>query len=153
MNYNRELLLLTKDLLVDYNRFENNDIRVIGYPGYLHADCLVNTKFDYLTWIRDYKNYSAVKVEGLETIDAIKSKFKKFTVKNIHLFVAQKFGYSFNWHRDNLNVFLYVIKGRKTVFLRDRKIILNPGQGVIIPKHHTHKVYSRADTWALSVGY
>ena len=150
---NRELLQLTKGLLVDYDRFENNDIRIIGYPGYSHTDCLVKDKFDYGSWLQQYSIFPTIKVEGLETIDAIKSKFSRFDIKNIHLFVAQRPGYSFNWHKDDVNVYLHVIKGQKIVLLRNKRIVLNSGQGVYIPRQHVHKVHSRANTWALSIGY
>ena len=150
---NRTLLQLTKDLLVDYHRYENQTIKVIGYPGHPHADCLVNEKFDYLSWLQRYKTFPAIKVEGLESINDIAANFTRFDIKNIHLFVAQRYGYSFNWHKDDVNVYLHVIKGQKIVLLRNKRIVLNPGQGAYIPRHHIHKVHSRANTWALSIGY
>ena len=153
MTCNRLLIQLTKNLLVDYDRYENKDIKVIGYPGHPHSDCLVNDKFDYLSWIQQHNTFSTIKVEGLENIEKIKSNFSRFNLKNIHLFVSQKYGHSFNWHKDNVNVYLHVIKGQKIVLLKNKRIILNPGQGVYIPRHHIHKVHSRANTWALSIGY
>lgn len=153
MIYNRALIQLTKDLPVDYSRFENKNIRVIGYPGYSHVDCLVNDKFDYLTWIQSFTTFPIIKVEGLENINEIRNKFNKFDVKNIHLFVNQKPGFSFNWHKDDVNVYLYVLRGQKVVLLRNKRIVLNPSQGVYIPRGHIHKVFSRTNTWALSVGY
>jgi mannose-6-phosphate isomerase-like protein (cupin superfamily) len=126
---------------------------VIGYPGYPHTDCIVNSKFDYVTWVKEHKKYSTIKIEGIEDIDQIRSMFNRFTIKNIHLFVSQRPGYSFNWHKDSVNVYLYVIKGRKTVLLKNSRVVLNPGQAMVIPRNHIHKVISKANTWALSIGY
>jgi len=103
--------------------------------------------------VQQYKTFPAIKVEGLESVNDIAVNFARFDIKNIHLFVAQRYGYSFNWRKDDVNVYLHVIKGQKIVLLRNKRIILNPGQGVYIPRRHIHKVHSRANTWALSIGY
>jgi len=107
----------------------------------------------YAEWINSSNQYPVIKVEGIESIKQIVRAFNNFPVKNIHLFVSQKDGTSFKWHRDSLNVFLYVLKGQKIVHLHNRKILLNPGNGIIITKGHLHKVFSKHNTWALSIGY
>jgi mannose-6-phosphate isomerase-like protein (cupin superfamily) len=73
--------------------------------------------------------------------------------KNIHLFVTQETGVSFKWHRDDVNVYLYVLKGTKIVQLRNKTVTLKTKQGIVIPRKHIHRVFSKAGTVALSVGY
>jgi mannose-6-phosphate isomerase-like protein (cupin superfamily) len=107
----------------------------------------------YSEWIATYQKYPTIKIEGIESIDEVRNCFKKVSIKNIHLFVSQKYGYSFNWHRDDVNVMLCVLKGKKTVHIRDKVSKLHAGQHTIIPNGHLHRVSSIADTWALSIGY
>jgi mannose-6-phosphate isomerase-like protein (cupin superfamily) len=144
---------LLADQLLDYSKYEQGLIKVIGHPDYKHSDCIVKDFFTFSQWIEQHKSYPVIKVEGLETDHAVSSCFNKINFKNIHLFVNQKFGYSFDWHKDDVNVLLHVIKGRKTVYIRNKKVILHPGQHVIIPRGHLHRVSSMQNTWALSVGY
>jgi mannose-6-phosphate isomerase-like protein (cupin superfamily) len=144
---------LLADHLLDYAKYEQGLIKVIGHPDYKHSDCIVKDFFTFSQWIEQHKSYPVIKVEGLETDPDISSCFDKINFKNIHLFVNQKFGYSFNWHKDDVNVLLHVIKGQKTVYIRNKKVILHPGQHVIIPKGHLHRASSIQNTWALSVGY
>jgi len=141
------------DQLLDYDKYEQGLIKVIGHPDYKHSDCTVKDFFTFSQWIEQHKSYPVIKVEGLETDPGIGSWFDSIKFKNIHLFVNQKFGYSFNWHKDDVNVLLYVIKGRKTVYIRNKTVLLHPGQYVIIPKGHLHRISSMQNTWALSVGY
>ena len=106
----------------------------------------------YSDWINSYKDFNGIKVEGLETTNLPKH-FKSIKVKNIHLFLNQKSGFSFKWHSDDLNVFLYVVKGYKRVYIKNKMFKLQAGEGVYIPKHTLHKVFSDKNTWALSIGY
>jgi mannose-6-phosphate isomerase-like protein (cupin superfamily) len=144
---------LLADQLLDYAKYEQGLIKVIGHPDYKHSDCTVKDFFTFSEWIEQHEQYPVIKVEGLETNTIVRSQFERIKFKNIHLFVNQKFGYSFNWHKDDVNVLLYVIKGRKTVYIRNKTVVLHPGQHVIIPKGHLHRVSSVQNTWALSVGY
>lgn len=143
---------MLQDQITDYDRYASGQLKVIGYPDHPRSDCTVMDKLSYPMWINDYTKYPVIKVEGLESLELIRGIFPKLKTKSIHLFVNQRYGYSFNWHRDDCNVFLFVIKGQKTAWVRDRRYILNPGQGVMIPKGHLHRVRSIANTWALSIG-
>jgi hypothetical protein len=148
-----EIYKSVKDELTSYERFANNDIKVIGYPGYLNSDCTVRNKFSFSEWVCSHNQWPVIKVEGIETISAVSNNFKRFNPTSIHLFVSQKTGYSFKWHKDNVNVFLYVIRGKKIVQVKNKTYSVGPGSGVYIPKNDLHRVFSFKDTWALSVGY
>lgn len=149
MNPN-DLYKAVADQITDYNRFEQHNIRVIENPGRSGSDTCVSRIMDYPKWIANYKQYPVIKVEGIE--DTI-SNFPPFAVKDVHLFVHQKYGQSFKWHKDDVNVYLYVLRGFKRLHVQNRVYDLYPGQGCIIPKGHLHKAVSNQGTWALSIGY
>jgi mannose-6-phosphate isomerase-like protein (cupin superfamily) len=144
MNYSS----LLKELL-SFQRYENNEI--VGIRNSL--DIFIRDKMSYGEWVNSYKSFPTVKVEGIESINSVTRKFKKLHPKNIHLFVTQETGVSFKWHRDTVNVYLYVLKGSKIVHLRNRTVTLKTKQGIVIPRKHIHRVFSKAGTVALSVGY
>jgi mannose-6-phosphate isomerase-like protein (cupin superfamily) len=147
------LLPILATQLFDYNNYEQGLLKIIGYPGYPDSDCKVCDMMSYSEWIGTYHKYPTIKIEGIDSLDEVQNYFKKASIKNIHLFVSQRYGYSFNWHQDNVNVLLYVLKGKKTVHIRDTVSTLYSGQHAIIPNGHLHRVSSIADTWALSIGY
>lgn len=147
------LLPILNEQLLAYENYEQGLLKIIGYPGYTDSDCRVCDMMSYSEWIATHQTYSTIKVEGIESINEVRNCFNKVSVKNIHLFVNQKYGYSFNWHRDNVNVLLHVLKGKKTVHVLDKVSKLYSGKYVVIPKGHLHRVCSIKDTWALSVGY
>lgn len=140
---NRRLLQLVQDELLSYNRYDSGELRVIGYPGFANTDCIVKDKLSYSQWLETYHRYPTIKVEGLTV--------EKFS--NVHLFVNTKSAYSFKWHTDEVNVYLYVIKGQKRLQVKNQTYILRAGQGVLIPKGHLHRAFSKKGTWALSIGY
>lgn len=147
------LLQLLRQQILDYDNYNQDLINIIGYPGYPHTDCKVKDIVSFSEWISSYQTYPVIKIEGIEKLDPVKRHFNNISVKNIHLFINQKFGYSFNWHRDNINVLLYVLSGKKTLYIRDKVFEIYPKQYAIIPKGHLHKVRSIDNTWALSVGF
>jgi mannose-6-phosphate isomerase-like protein (cupin superfamily) len=147
------LLPILTEQLLDYNNYEQGLLKIIGYLGYPDSDCKVCDMMSYSEWVATYQKYPTIKIEGIESIDEVRNRFNKVSVKNIHLFVSQQYGYSFSWHRDSVDVLLCVLKGKKTVHVRDKVSTLYTGQHAIIPKGHLHRVSSIADTWALSVGY
>jgi mannose-6-phosphate isomerase-like protein (cupin superfamily) len=144
------LLALLKKQPLDYNNYARGLTKVIGYLGHLHTDCTVNDILTYPQWVYTISKYPVIKVEGLEQYPKLTKQFKG--AHSIHLFVSQHRGLSFKWHKDDVDVLLYVVKGRKVVQLRNRRLILNAGQSVFIPKGHLHRVISKSDTWALSIG-
>ena len=150
-NMIKQLCSLLKDEPLSYNRYNSEQLKVIGFENYKHSDCIVKNKMSYSDWIFQKDKFPVIKIEGIEDIKKVMLHFPK--CKNIHMFVHQKSCRSFNWHTDNVTVFLFVLKGRKVVHIKSRKIVLTPGKGVIIPKGHLHKVFSNKGTWALSIGY
>ncbi len=143
---------LVKHEVISYDRFTSGELKVIGLAGYERTDCIVKDKFSYAEWVNCYKKYNTIKVEGIEKTSNIKKAFK-LPVSDIHLFVAQRTSYSFKWHYDDVNVFLFVLRGQKRLQVRNRTYILNPRQGAVIPKRHLHRAFSRKGTWALSIGF
>lgn len=144
MNYTA----LSKELL-SFQRYDQNEI--VGIRDSL--DIFIQDKMTFGEWINSYKDYSTIKVEGIESIPSVSREFKRLKPKNIHMFLSQKTGTSFKWHKDDVNVYLYVVRGQKIVHLRNQRRIVSSGQGIYIPRNHLHKVFSRAGTLALSVGY
>ena len=144
-------LKLLKDQILDYQRYEQRQIKIIGYNGHKHSDCVINDIMSYTEWISTYYIYPVIKIEGIESIQEIRQQYSNCI--NIHLFINQQYGFSFNWHRDTVNVRLHVLRGKKYVWIRNKKYILHSTQSVIIAKGYLHRVCSQQDTWALSVGY
>lgn len=141
---------LLKSEIESYNRYENNQLFYIDQNG---RDYSVKSQISFSEWLLIYKSFPTLKVEGLEDNTLIKSKFSKIkNINSIHLFVKQQKGFSFDWHKDNTNVYLYVIKGIKKVFIDDEVSLVNSGDCIYIKKGKKHKVDSVDDTWALSVG-
>lgn len=112
----------------------------------------VKQKFSYSYWIKNYKSFCSVIAEKLECQDEFSKMFGLRRVINLHLFYSPKTNYSFNWHTDTENVYLYVLKGKKTVQIKNKKYKLTAGKGVHIPKGHKHRVFNSKETWALSFG-
>lgn len=144
---------IVRNEIVSYDRFVNGDIKVIGLPDHPYSDCVVKTQFSFSEWIGTQDRWPVVKVERIESLVPIRKILKRFKPIDVHLFVSQKTGYSFKWHRDYVNVMLLVLKGSKKVFIKNKVYNLNSGDFVYIPKRSLHKVLSKKDTWALSIGY
>jgi mannose-6-phosphate isomerase-like protein (cupin superfamily) len=128
--------------IVSYDKYTTGELKVIGYPGFPNIDCIVKDKLNYVQWLETHHHYSSIKVEGLCV--------EKFT--DVHLFVNTRSAYSFKWHKDSVNVYLYVIKGQKRLQVKNKTYLLTAGQGAFIPKGHLHRAFSKKDTWALSIG-
>jgi len=139
--------------LTDYDRFVAGEIKIIGYPGFERSDTVAANVMSYSSWIQTYKNFPVIKVEGLESKQRLLKLFREHSPKNIHLFYSQCNSESFNWHTDDVNVFLYVVRGFKIVKFRNKNKVIRSGEGTLIPKGREHKVYSKRGTWALSIGF
>lgn len=142
-----------KNEITNYERYASQELKIIGYPGYERTDTIVAQKMSYSQWLECYTQWPVIKVEGLGSNKFLLKYFRKFRPKNIHLFYSVRTGTSFKWHRDDVNVFLFVVKGHKTVCLKSKRVQLNAGQGILLPKGHLHKVFSSSGTWALSIGF
>ena len=131
---------ILKDAVVSYDHYENGNTKYIQD----HIDSIVKDVMSYAQWVTLYHSMPVVKIDGLEEQLPIKS-------DTIHLFLNNDADYSFDWHKDDVDVFLYVVKGKKKVHIEQEVIEITEGKGVHIPKGSMHKVYSDADTWALSI--
>lgn len=149
----KKLFREIKNEITNYERYANQELKLIGYPGYERTDTIVAEKLSFSQWLECYKKWPVIKVEGIESNDLVLKYFSRFKPKSIHLFYSQRTGSSFKWHWDDVNVFLFVVRGHKVVSLRSKRVLLKAGEGIVIPKHHLHKVFSKAGTWALSVGF
>ena len=136
--------------VTSYDRFVDYQIQIIDKDGNDHfAKDLVN--FD--KWISVWQSYPNIKIEGLDDRNYhTQIKFDK-KINSNHLFINNKGGFSFQKHKDDTNVYLYVVKGKKHVHMNDDIITVTEGQGIHIPEGTYHKVDSVKDTWALSIGY
>ena len=136
--------------VTSYDRFIDYQIQIIDKDGNDHfAKDLVS--FD--KWINVWQSYPNIKVEGLDDRNYhTQINFDK-RINSNHLFINNKGGFSFQKHKDDTNVYLYVVKGKKLVHMNDDIITVTEGQGIHIPEGTYHKVDSVKDTWALSIGY
>ncbi|MES1228137.1 MAG: cupin domain-containing protein, partial [Armatimonadota bacterium] len=58
----------------------------------------------------------------------------------------------YHWHKhDNDDEFFYVVEGQLLVDTEDQTFILNPGQGVVIPKGVVHRTRAPQRTVMLMV--
>jgi mannose-6-phosphate isomerase-like protein (cupin superfamily) len=140
----RQLLPILRQEIVSYDRYEAAQLKVIGFPGFPSTDVIVKDFMNYAEWVATHQQYPIIKVEGLETVIPI--------ADTVHLFYNQRSQYSFNWHTDLVDVYLHVVKGRKTLQVQDRTYKLVAGIGARIPKGQLHRAFSVNDTWALSFG-
>ena len=136
--------------LVSYDRYENNQLIYIDDQG---KDHFVKDNYSFTEWLMNKQKHPTVKIEGIERNSFISSNFPHIKYNSIHLFIQNKKGFSFDWHKDDTNVYLYVVKGRKKVFIDDEQHWVGFGDGIHILKGNKHKVESDNDTWALSLGY
>jgi mannose-6-phosphate isomerase-like protein (cupin superfamily) len=150
---NRILYKIVKDEIVSFDRYISGQLLALDrsvLSGFISWNA--KEKFSYTDWVQKINSFTVVKVEGLEDNKNICKYFRKFKIKDIHLFNSIKTDYSFGWHHDTVNVYLYVLKGKKRVSIKNKTVVLNAGQGILIPKGNKHRVFNYKNTWALSIG-
>jgi mannose-6-phosphate isomerase-like protein (cupin superfamily) len=150
---NRVLYKIVKDEIISFDRYNSGQLLALDrstLPGFISWNAKV--KFTYSEWIKKLNSFTVIKVEGLEDNKDIVKHFKQFKIKDIHLFNSVKTDYSFGWHHDNVSVYLYVLKGKKRVSIKNKTFVIKAGQGIVIPKGHRHRVFNYKNTWALSIG-
>lgn len=149
----RKLLKLVKDEIISFDRFSAGQLLALDrnvVSGFMSWNA--NQKFTYTEWVERIKSFTVIKVEGLEDIKVLRNTFRQYNIQDIHLFNSIKTDYSFGWHHDTNNVYLYVLKGKKRVSIRNKTVVVTAGEGIFIPKGHKHRVFNNKDTWALSIG-
>lgn len=150
---NLKLLRLVKDEIVSFTRYNEGQLIALDRN---HKSKFrtwnAKEKFSYIQWVDLVNSFTAVKVEGLEDNQFLMRCFKKLNIKDIHLFHSFRTDYSFGWHHDTIDVYLYVLKGKKRINIKNKTLTLYSGQGIFIPKGYKHKVFNYKNTWALSLG-
>ncbi len=141
-----------KDEILSFERFINGQTIVIDRSTGRMLSWRAKDKTTYKEYVSNLKTYSAIKVEGLEENKKLTNHFKKYKIKDIHLFYSPKTSYSFGWHSDTVNVVLYVLAGKKRLHIRNKTYTLGPGEFAVIPKNNMHRVFNYKNTWALSIG-
>ena len=139
------------DLIIDTTSFLNEQIYVIDQG----LDWPACSRMSYAEWIQSYTQFSNIKINGLESNPKLMRRFShqfNKTAKDCHLFINQLGGQSFDWHRDELDVILLVVKGRKRVYTNKGAVSLCKGKSTYIPAGRMHKVVSIPGTVALSFG-
>lgn len=152
-----EILNLIKDEISSYDRYEANELIAIdrSKEKLMVWGC---QKFSYAQWLMKLPSFTAVKVDGLLNIDKAREYFSKLdavkdrTLQDIILFCSQHDDYSFDEHDDIVDVYLYVLKGKKEVKLDGVMHTVNEGEGIFIPEGVMHQVFNTKDTWAVSLG-
>ena len=145
-----------KEEIQSHTRYEARQLFYIDDNG---LDREVKEHMSYGEWLREYERYKTIKVEGLEDTPWLREVLDEVVLnitgkkrQDIHLFVNQRAGVSFKAHRDDKDVYLYVVKGKKVVDLDGIKQIIYDDEGVIIKECVKHFVENEADTWGLSIG-
>ncbi len=129
-----------KDEIQSHDRYNARQIFYIDEEG---RDREVKEHMTYGEWLREYERFKTD-----EVVHNITGKKRS----NIHLFVNQKPGVSFKSHKDDLDVYLYVVKGKKKVNVEGEDKIAYADEGVFIKEGQYHYVDNEADTWGLSIG-
>ena len=140
------------DRLIDFNQYFEENIIVID-DG---LDWKVNDKLSYREWVESKDLYPTIKLEQFEDCpninDFLDPDLSKY-VEKVNVFVTNAAGTSFDWHTDNLNVYLYVLCGYKRVETPEKEYKLQSNEYALIEKGTKHKVYSDVKTVALSIGF
>lgn len=115
-------------------------------------DVEVSTTYSFEEWIDNIKKFPLVKIEGMEDNKTINFVLNKYIVGSIHVFITNKTGYSFNWHKDKCTVLLLVLQGKKIVNIMNKKTTIKQNEFVVIKRGEMHRVFSTKGTIALSIG-
>jgi mannose-6-phosphate isomerase-like protein (cupin superfamily) len=141
---NHTIVSMLRDEILDYEKYESGELKIIGYPGYKNSDIKVKDVMSFSEWVTTNSFYPIIKIEGLErSLD--------YRSNSIHLFYAQEDSMSFDWHTDDVEVMLYVAQGEKVLQFEDEEYLLKGGDSAVIPRGALHRANSRKNTIALSI--
>lgn len=99
------------------------------------------------------ENKFTVKIEGLENEYQRVIQSLGITKKHsAHLYVSPKDSMSFPIHTDPIDVFIYVIEGKKEMEIDNIIHIIDAGEYVSIPAGTRHRAINRYDSTMLSIG-
>jgi len=155
LNLTKVLLKNIHNNTLDYNSFITGNLMMLKkHPVRGALDFKAVDVMSYSEWILNLNSFQTVKIEGFESNKYLRAAIKPILeqVKDVHVFKTNQTGFSFKWHKDDVDVKLLVLKGTKTIYIRGAKYILKAGQYVDIPKGHLHRAFSLKNTIALSIG-
>jgi len=145
-----------KEEIQSHDRYEARQLFYIDDEG---LDREVKEHMTYGEWLREFERFKTIKVEGLEDVAWLREVLDEVVLnitgkkrQDIHLFVNQKPGVSFREHKDDKDVYLYVVKGKKKVSLNGEVKPIYDDEGILIEQGVKHFVDNEADTWGLSIG-
>lgn len=140
--------------ITSFSRYEKNQLSYIDQD---YKDFKVTDSMSFGGWINKYKTFPNIIVSGLEDksyhLEILKKFNLNYKINSVILFYNQLGGFSFPEHKDDVSVFLYVVKGAKKIYLDKQPFLIKEEQGITIPKDCSHRVDSLPETWALSIGY
>jgi hypothetical protein len=147
--------------IVSYDNFVNGVTYVIGQHRVgareFYGSVSANALYTYHEYLHKLRSFNAIQINNVDKNYHINSllkknlKFKKFL--NCSIFFNSTASYSLMKHKDNYNVYLYVLKGKKKVQIQNKKRTLIQKQGIKIQKNFSHKVFNQKNTFALSISY
>ena len=137
-----------RGLIFSFDMFQKNQI--VGILDSL--DVFIKDVMSFREWTMAHETFDVIKIEGIESNNKIVSQLNIPSIKNIHLFIHNKTSYSFNWHKDDVTVLLYVVTGMKIVYIKNSRHTVKAGSFIKIPRRQIHKVFSKKGTVALSIG-
>ena len=145
-----------KEEIQSHDRYEARQLFYIDDEG---LDREVREHMTYGEWLREFERFKTIKVEGLEDVAWLREVLDEVVLnitgkkrQDIHLFVNQKPGVSFREHKDDKDVYLYVVKGKKKVSLNGEVKPIYDDEGILIEQGVKHFVDNEADTWWLIIG-
>ena len=140
--------------ILSYDNYNNRSVLFLDKQ---RKDWFVIEKYTYRQWVENWKKSTTVLLTGLEEDETVLNKSQKLLpqkrINSIHMFHNVKPGLSFNEHKDDTNVYLYVEEGKKYVHMNGNVYTVSANEGIHIPKGVYHKVDNEPGTWALSIGY
>ena len=152
--------ILIKEI-VSYDNYVNGLTYVISQHRVgareFYGSVSANALYTYHEYLHNLKSFNAIQINNVDKTYQINSflkknfKFKKFL--NCSIFFNSTTNYSLMKHKDNYDVYLYVLKGKKKVQIQNKKRTLIQKQGIKIQKNFSHKVFNQKNTLALSIAY
>jgi len=147
--------------LISYSNYESAKTHCIGnhtvYYRQFYGSVSANSIYSYSEYLRKIPSFNCIQVNNVESNPLIRRFIlRKFNIKrmiNCSIFSNFRTAYSLPLHKDNYNVLIYLIRGRKKIQIANKKFSLHTNQGMIIPKNFSHLVKNTKNSHSLSIAY